>query len=139
MVKRYVEAPRSKIVREVYLKAYLAELVIAFSSWNIGEVLGSFDIALIRGNLSQKDYSSARKRLFLETRRLIRLEALKLIPLRLKLLIECWSLLERHHIYQADALQIASTKIINATNFFTGDKKLYEVAKAEGLNSILIT
>ena len=40
MVKRYVEEPGTKIVREAYLKAYSGELLIAFSLWNIGEVLG---------------------------------------------------------------------------------------------------
>ena len=139
IVKRYVEEPGSDTIRGLYLKAYSAELIISFNSWNIGEVLGAFDKALTRGNLSQEDYLKARKRLLLETRRLIRLEALRLIPLRLKLLIKCWSLLEKYHIYQADALQIVSAKIIGATQFFTGDKKLHEIANKEGLNSTLTT
>lgn len=137
IVKRYVEEPGSRTVRDVYLKAYSAELTIAFSSWNMGEVLGAFDKAFIRGNLSGEDYLAARKRFLLETRRLMRLEVLRLIPLRLKLLIECWGLLEKYHVYQADSIQITSAKAIDATQFFTGDKKLHEVANAEGLNSTL--
>ncbi len=116
IVKRYVEEPGSDTIRGLYLKAYSAELIISFNSWNIGEVLGAFDKALTRGNLSQEDYLKARKRLLLET-----------------------SLLEKYHIYQADALQIVSAKIIGATQFFTGDKKLHEIANKEGLNSTLTT
>ena len=62
---------------------------------------------------------------------------LRLIPVRLKLLVECWKLLEKHHVYQADALQVTSAKAINAAKFFTYDKRMYEIANSEGLQTIL--
>ncbi len=139
LVKRYVEEPGSNLVKEIYLKAYSGELTIAFSSWNMGEVLGAFDKAHSRGILSHKNFLSAKNRFLLETRRLVRLGVLRLIPVRFKLLAGCWELLEKHHIYQADALQITSAKAANATKFFTGDKKICEVANAEGLETVLIT
>lgn len=42
IVKRYVEEPGSNIVRELYLKAYSGEVILSYSMWNIGEVLGAF-------------------------------------------------------------------------------------------------
>ncbi|MEM3451978.1 MAG: type II toxin-antitoxin system VapC family toxin [Nitrososphaerales archaeon] len=137
IVKRYVEEPGSNIIKDIYLKAYSAELTLAFSSWNIGEVLGAFDKALIRGILNTENYLKAKSRFLVEAKRLIKLGVLRLVPLRFKLLIESWDLLEKHHIYQADALQIASAKSVNTTKFFTGDKIIYEVAKAEGLTTVL--
>jgi len=137
LVKRYVKEPGSNLVKDLYLKAYSGELIIAFSSWNIGEVLGAFDKAHSRGILDSKSFLTAKNRFLLETRRLIRLGVLRLIPVRFKLLVECWTLLEKHHIYQADALQVASAKAVNATKFFTGDKRIYEIADAEGLNTVL--
>ena len=70
---------------------------------------------------------------------MVRLRVLRLIPIRFKLLIECWELLEKHHIYQADALQITSAKAVNATKFLTSDKRVCEAANAEGLETVLIT
>jgi|YelNatPaOPRAMG01_1025707.scaffolds.fasta_scaffold44067_6 predicted nucleic acid-binding protein len=137
LVKRYVKEPGSNIVRDIYLKAYSGELIIAFSSWNIGEVLGAFDKAHSRGILDGKSFLTAKNRFLLETRRLIRLGVLRLIPVRFKLLVECWTLLEKHHVYQADALQVASAKAVNAVKLFTGDKRIYEIADAEGLNTVL--
>lgn len=137
IVKRYVEEPGSSVVRDVYLKAYSAELTVAFSSWNIGEVLGAFDKAFVRGILSREDFLRAKNRFLVETRRLLRLGVLRLVPVRFRLLIKSWSLLEKHHMYQADALQVASAKAVNATKFFTGDKRVCGVADAEGLNPIL--
>jgi len=139
LVKRYIEEPGSNLVKDIYLKAYSGELTIAFSSWNIGEVLGAFGKAHSRGILGRKNFLLAKNRFLLETRRLVRLGVLRLIPVRFKLLIECWGLLEKHHIYQADALQITSAKAVNATKFFTGDKRVCEVANAEGLETVLTT
>jgi hypothetical protein len=61
-----------------------------------------------------------------------KVQELKTIPVRTKLLIDSWTLVEKHHIYQADALQIVSAKHINANQLVTGDRKLAEIAKMEG-------
>ena len=44
----------------------------------------------------------------------------------------------KHHIYVADALQIASAIKTKASTFVTGDKDLVNIAKAEGLNSMYV-
>ena len=43
--------------------------------------------------------------------------------------------MERHHIYEADAVQVASAKHVSASQFLTGDKRLHEMALREGPNS----
>jgi len=56
----------------------------------------------------------------------------------LGVLKETWALVEKHHIYQADALQISSAKAVNATTFLVADKRLHNIAISEGLNSTLL-
>lgn len=139
MVKRYVREPGSDRVKDLYLKAYSGETILSYSLWNIGEVLGALDRAASIGRLDSKAYSTARRRFLLETRRLARLGLLIIVPLRISVLRESWRLLEKHHIYEADALQIASAKYIGATYFITGDKRLSEIASIEKLNSIYLS
>jgi len=43
IVKRYVLEPGSDVVAEVYEGALDGELILSFSAWNIGEVLGVLD------------------------------------------------------------------------------------------------
>jgi len=61
------------------------------------------------------------------------------VPVKFKLLIESWNLIEWHHIYEAEALQIASAKAVKAAQFLTADKKVHESANIEGLKSTLTT
>jgi len=42
----------------------------------------------------------------------------------------------KHHIYVADALQLASAKSIDNCMFVTGDRELTKVAEAEGLSIV---
>lgn len=84
IVKRYIKEPSSNYVREIYLKCYSGDLTIAFSIWNIGEVLGVLDKARITGRLDEEAYSITRRRLLLETRRMIKLGILSIIPLRIE-------------------------------------------------------
>lgn len=135
IIKRYVKEVGSNIVRQFYRRAYAGEVKISFNIWNIGEVLGALDRARNIGRLNDENYIIARKRFLSEVRRMIKLNLLVLIPIRGKILVNIWGIIEKHHIYQADALQISSAKYINCTSFLTGDKKLHEVALNEGLNS----
>jgi predicted nucleic acid-binding protein len=50
----------SDIVSDVYTKALNGDLRIAFSIWNIGEVLGALNKYYRRGWLSKDDYENAR-------------------------------------------------------------------------------
>ncbi|RLE95765.1 MAG: PIN domain nuclease [Thermoprotei archaeon] len=136
IVKRYIREEGSDVVKRLYLKAYAGEVTLSYSTWNIGEVLGAFDKAVRLGRVSSEAYSLVRRRFLLETRRMARLGILVLVPVRLRILRMCWGLIEKHHVYQADAIQIASAKHVNAYQFLTADEKLHSIAVKEGLNSV---
>ncbi len=138
IIKRYFYEPGTSILRHYYLKAYSGEIKLAYSIWNIGEVLGVFDKAKRIGRINQQEYIIAKKRFLGETKRMVKLNITIIIPVIIKVLKEAWKLIEKHHIYIADALQIASAKYINSNEFLTGDKKLYEIASSEGLKSTLL-
>jgi len=135
IVKRYVDEPGSDVVRSLYKRCYFGELRISFSIWNIGEVLGVVDRARMLGRIREEDYVIAKKRFLAETIRLVRLGMLLIIGMQRSILRDSWRLVERYHIYQADALQVASAKNVKAEQFFVADRKLHEVALKEGLNS----
>ena len=135
IVKRYVKEPFSNRVRECYLQVYSGDVVLSFSTWNIGEVLGVFDRARRVGRIDEDTYNTVKKRFLLELRRLIKLKRIILIPIKMKILVDSWKLIEKYHIYQADALQIASAKEANATEFLTADKVVHRVAVKENIKS----
>ncbi|WFO74887.1 type II toxin-antitoxin system VapC family toxin [Desulfurococcaceae archaeon MEX13E-LK6-19] len=139
VINRYIKGPGSSTVRELYLKAYAGEATLSFNIWNIGEVLGVLDKARSTGRITDEAYQLARKRFLLETRRLIKLGLMTIVLLDIRILSESWRLVEKHHIYEADAIQVASAKYINASHFLTGDKQLHEIAVKEGLNSIYLS
>ena len=138
LVKRYVLEPGSDFIRKLYLRAYSGEVVLSFSAWNIGEVLGVLDKARGVGRISSEAYAVSRKRFLAETRRLAKLGSLTIVPLRMKILVEAWKLIEKHHIYEADAVQISSAKYASAQQLITGDKKLHQSAQIEGVKSVYI-
>lgn len=107
--------------------------------WNIGEVLGALDRAVRKGKLAEEEHAIARRRFLLETGRLMRLKLLLVAPFKGRLLFEAWRIIEEHHIYQADALQIATAKHVACTKFLTGDVGLHNIALREGLNSICLS
>ena len=87
------------------------------------------------GRIDDEAYTIVKKRFLLEVRRMTRLGSLLIVPLRIRILKDSWKLIERHHIYEADAIQIVSAKYVNSVEFLTGDKRLHEVALKEGLKS----
>ena len=135
IVKRYVEEPGSTLVNEVYEKALNGDVLLSFSAWNIGEALGVLDKYHRRQWLSSESYLKARAQFLGETLRLMRLRVIRVIPVRTGLLKQAWSLIEKYHIYQADALQILSAKQVSSEKFYTADKPLHEAALKEGLKS----
>ncbi len=138
IVKRYVLEPGSNTVRNIYLKAYAGENLLSYSIWNIGEVLGAFSKARITGRVDENTYNTIRRRFLLETRRLVKLGILLIVPLKMSILKSSWNLIEKHHIYEADAVQVASAKHVGATLFLTGDERLHQVAVNEGLSSVYL-
>ena len=133
VVKRYISEPGSDYVKSLYLSSYTGNVKLAFNIWNIGEVLGVFDKARMRGLITDDEYRIIKLRLLRETLRLIRLKILILIPLKRTILSDAWKIIEKYHIYQADAIQIVSAKAVNADEVITANKMLYQVLLSEGL------
>ena len=138
ILKRYVKEPGSDIVRKMYLMALSGEVKLSFNVWNVGEILGILDKARNTGRLGEREHLLTRKRFLSETRRLLRLGQLLLVPLRMRILLESWRIAEEHHIYQADAIQIGSAKFVKSTDFLVADRRLHEVAVKEGIKSTLL-
>ncbi|MEM3547313.1 MAG: type II toxin-antitoxin system VapC family toxin [Candidatus Bathyarchaeia archaeon] len=61
IVKRYIEEAGTDKVRELYVKTYTGDVKLAFSTWNIGEVLGVLDRAKYLNRISEEDYNTARR------------------------------------------------------------------------------
>ncbi len=135
IIKRYIKEPNSDFVREFYMKSYSGDVKLSYNIWNIGEVLGAFDKAKNIGRIDNRAYELVKNRFLLETRRMIKLGIILIVPLKIKILKNSWRLIERYHIYEADAIQIASAKYVNSSQFLTGDRRLHEVAVEEGINS----
>ncbi len=138
IVKRYVIEPGTDVIMRVYSKALMGEAVIVVSLWNIGEVLGVLDKYYRRGWLDSQDYEKARLQFIAETLKLLRLKVLRIIPLKTRILIDTWLLIEKHHIYEADALQIVTAQYANADLLYTSDRRLYEIAVEEEIKSIYL-
>ncbi|QOJ78950.1 type II toxin-antitoxin system VapC family toxin [Infirmifilum lucidum] len=135
IVKRYVIEPGKNLVDQAYYEALRGDALLSFSMWNIGEVLGVLDKYYKRGWLDRDDYLLAKRQFLFETLRLLKLGVLRIVPVKARLLIEAWDLIEKYHLYEADALQILSAKHVGAERLYTGDKILHEVALKEGLES----
>jgi len=73
---------------------------LAFSLWNIGEVLGALNKARHLNRVSEEDCARAKRAFLSETRRLARLRLAMIVPARSAILVDSWRLLEKHRIYQ---------------------------------------
>lgn len=136
IVKRYVEEKGSEVVDKVYEEAEAGRVRMAFSVWNIGEALGVLDRYRTRRMISDEDFESALRSLASESMKMIRLSVLQLLPITSKTLIESWLLVLQHHIYEADALQISSSKETDCDLFLGADNRLIQTAQKEGINAL---
>ena len=135
IVKRYVLEEGTEKVEDAYFEVLNGAATLHFSVWNVGEVLGAFDAYSRRKWLDVEDYKAVRESFIAETARLIKLGIAKVVPVRSKLLAQSWFLVEKYHIYQADALQIVSAKDIGTDQLLSGDQRLVEASKKEELNA----
>jgi len=135
IVKRYVLEEGTEKVKETYLDALNGAASLHFSVWNIGEVLGALHYYYRRKWLESEDYTAARGSFLAETTRLIKLGVAKVVPVRSKLLTQSCLLIEKYHIYEADALQIVSAKNLGADQLLSGDRRLVDVSQEEGINA----
>jgi predicted nucleic acid-binding protein len=133
IIKRYLQETGTDLITSLYSKVWLGDLKIAFSFWNIGEVLGVLDRYFRRGWLSREDYELAKLEFLGETLKMLRLRTLKIIPVKTSIITKTWDLIEKYHIYQADALQIVSAREAGAKELYTADQTLCKVGVEEQL------
>lgn len=61
------------------------------------------------------------------------LDALITVSINSSIIADSWEVIERRHIYQADTIQIVSTRASNADYFLSADHSLIERAKKENI------
>ncbi len=76
-------------------------------------------------------FEESRKKFLIEIQKLVKLKALKLLPVNSQVLSKAFPNIFIHHIYQADALQITSFEIAKCEMFISADKKLVNIMKSK--------
>ena len=135
LVKRYVEEVGSEVVDSIYGYAYRGVKTLSFSYWNIAEAVVVFDKYARKLELDAKKMVRDMLGEFTTLSRLHRLIVVSVSPSILRTSIE---LVLKHHIYMADALQIASAKKVNSSIMVTGDRELANIAEVEGLKTLYV-
>ena len=130
LVKRYVWEEHSESVDKLYSEAYAGRVKVGFSVWNIGEVAVVLHKYERKGVL--KDARAVFAKFIGESRLLVKLNQLKLVPLNLRVIAKAVDYTFKHGIYLADAVQLASAEGFDA--LLTFDKKLAKIASASGFN-----
>lgn len=135
IVKRYAREAGTAGVVAIYRSAYAGHSTLCFSEWNIGEVLG---VLQRKARLSSRlrAYATRKNRLHGEVATLSRLGSLDVALVSSRLLRDSWPVLERHHLYVADALQIVTARAQGCDHLVSGDGDLRVAAGAEGLTAL---
>ncbi len=133
VLKRYVAEPGSEAVGRVFQAADGGRLSLQYSLWTLGECLGVLDRLDRQDRLPSGGLARGRRGLLGESARLARLGVLTISPLRATLVRRSWTLLLRHHLYQADAIQIATALHTRSDVMLTSDALVAQGAAAEGL------
>jgi hypothetical protein len=129
LVKRYVEEEGSKEIDLMFERAYREETKLVTSQWNVAEAVVVFDKYQRKGLL---DATQTLNLLRNEMEMMVKMDLFKVAPVA-GLIVESIPLILAYHIYVADAIQILTCKQEKCDLFVTFDKKLIDVAKAEGL------
>ena len=111
IVKRYIAENGSDIVNSMYEDALNGKVSLSFSLWNICESLCVFDKYYRRGWISRKDYEYIQLWFKLETKRLIKLKVLRIVPLRSRIVVKTWNLISKYHIYVAEHYRLFQLKL----------------------------
>jgi predicted nucleic acid-binding protein len=109
---------------------------IIFSAWNIGELLGTLDRRHQQNRLSDSEFSSAIQNFSDETLEMTRQGSTRIAPITGKLLTASWQIIAKEHIYQADALQIASCKDEICDILLSADHQLLGAAKKQKIDGL---
>lgn len=135
IVKRYIEEKGSELVDDLYGRAEVGALRISFSMWNVGELIGALDQHLSRKVISEMQFRTSTRDFVAETIKLFRLGHLNIRSPTAKIFADAWHLIFSSHIYEADAIQIATAKNLDCDLFLSADAELIEVAKQTNLQA----
>ena len=135
IVKRYIEEKGSELVDDLYGRAEVGALRISFSMWNVGELIGALDQHLSRKVISEMQFRTSTRDFVAETIKLFRLGYLNIRSPTAKIFADAWYLVFSSHIYEADAIQIATAKSLECDLFLSADAELIEVAKQTNLQA----
>jgi len=108
------------------------------SLWNVGEVLGVLDTYRSRRLLDEDTFRQSLRHFLIESQKMIRLGNMEIIPFTAEILAEAYALILRHHIYQGDALQVATCRTENCRLLVSADNRLIEVARGEKIEAFNI-
>jgi predicted nucleic acid-binding protein len=136
ILKRYLKEEGSKLVDLLYRQAEKGDITLGFSVWNIGEVIGVLDRYTTRSLLNENQYKETLGLFYGETEKHVKLGSLIIEPVDHGVLTDAWSLLVKHHIYVADALQLSTAKRLEAEIFTSADKQLTSKAEQEKLQTV---
>ena len=131
IAKRYLEETGSNVIDEVYELAEQGKVILMSSAWNIGEVLGVFTKRRSRGELTKKEFEVCVIDFLLETLKLVRMNSFFFIPIVSHVLLDAIKLVLKYYIYEADALQIATSRFVNSDIFLSADEGLVNIARKE--------
>ncbi len=120
---------------QVFERAEKGEESVFFSTWNVGELAVVFDKYEREGLLDAKQVMMT----FLgEVKRLGKSRAAEVVSVSGSVIADAVSLTLRHHVYVADALQVASCKTVSRAGFVTADRRLASIAREEELKVTLV-
>jgi predicted nucleic acid-binding protein len=136
LAKRYVQEEGSRAVDSIFEDAEKGEASIFFSLWNIGELAVVLEKYERDGLLEAKTVMMT----FLgEMKRLGKSKAAEVVPIPGSMMADAIAYALKHHVYVADALQVASCKSSPGARFVTADRRLAGVARDEGLDTSLVS
>jgi len=135
LVKRYVAEPGSDVVDKIFARSYRGLSKLSFSHWNIAEAAVVFDKYEKRLGLNARGLLL---NLLREVKTLVRLRRLILVNISPKILRDAVRLVLKHHIYVADALQLASATKVGSNVIVTGDKYLARIAGLENFKVVFV-
>lgn len=138
ILKRYLMEEGTEEVDALYRKAEKGEVTLCFSIWNIGEVIGVLDRYMTRKLITGAQFREALNLFYGETEKHVRLGSLIIEPLGHEVLTDSWTLLLKHHIYVADAVQLSTARKLKSDSFISADNQLAQRASDEGFEVLQI-
>lgn len=128
IVKRYIQEEGTHFADFLFDRASQGYLSLAFNLLNIGEVLGVFDQYLKRNWVDQETFDKMMTKFIDETLRLLRINQLVILPTLSSLQMDSWTFVLKKRLYIVDAIQVSSSKRLEANYFCSGDNYLADIA-----------